>query len=113
MVTRAVTFGKSEVVQSVSSTAQKGSAKDKAQADLIAQRAELSRFEYRQAEPLRIAGEHRSIPSGLYNGLADAWNDFLNDLPSLSDFNHDQRLIALALETYHLQHAQRAEKDEK
>ena len=83
---------------------------DAAHADLVAQGNELSNFEHHLAEVLRIAGDHPWIPVSLYNDLADAWNDFLNDLPSLRRFNEDERVIALAIETYATQTRERAEK---
>jgi hypothetical protein len=76
-------------------------------------RDELPDFAHHLAEALRIAGDHPWIPVSLYNDLADAWNDFLNELPSLRRFNEDERVIALAIETYITQTAAQTEKGGK
>ena len=86
-----------------STRAQRGSAADKAHAEQVAQGAELSRFEHHLAEALRIGQSHPLVPASLYNDLADAWNDFLNEMTSRARFYEDERVIALALETYHTQ----------
>jgi hypothetical protein len=83
---------------------------DAAHAELVAHGEELSRFEHHMGETLRIANSHPWIPASLYNGLSDAWNDFLNEMPSLARFYEDERVIALAIETYQTQTRERTEK---
>jgi len=88
----------------------KGSAKDTEQAEIVTQGAALSRFEHHLAEALRIGQSHPLVPASLYNDLADAWNDFLNEMTSRARFYEDERVIALALETYATQTRERAER---
>jgi len=71
------------------------------------QGSELSQFEHHLAEALRIGQSHPWVPASLYNDLADAWNDFLNEMTSRARFYEDERVIALALEIYHTQKAEK------
>ena len=94
---------------SSSTTVRRGSRVDKAHDEQVARGNELSSFEHHLAASLRIAREHPWIPASLYNALADALNDFLNELLSLMRFYEDERVIALALETYIQQTRERAQ----
>ncbi len=73
------------------STAHAGSAKNN---------AELQNFAHHLAEALRIARYSPMIPASLYNGLANALNDFENDLPSLTGLCESEPHILLTLNTF-------------
>ncbi len=72
--------------------------------------AELTDFAHHLAEALRIARYSPMIPASLYNGLADALNDFENDLPSLTRMSESEPHILLTLNAYLEQTAEQAEK---
>lgn len=70
-----------------------------------ADRAEMHEFAGHLAAVLRIARKNPLIPSGLYNDLADGWNNYINDLPSLAEFQESATYIMLALEARERQRA--------
>jgi hypothetical protein len=59
----------------------------------------LMAFADHLAAVLKIARESDAIPASFYNDLADAWNDFINELPSVGDFQESAAYIHLALVT--------------
>ena len=79
----------------------KAAAKGKAAAE------ELDAFARHMSEVLRIARTSDFFTSRFYNGLADAWNDFLNEMPALGEFQESEEYIRLALRA---DGCQRAEK---
>jgi hypothetical protein len=58
---------------------------------------ELEAFAHHLSEALRIGRTSEAITSGLYNDLADAWNEFLNDSRILTEFQESEEYINLAL----------------
>ncbi len=71
---------------------------------------ELKDFAHHLAEALRIARYSPMIPASLYNGLANALNDFENDLPSLTRLCESEPHILLTLNAFIEQTAARREK---
>jgi len=71
---------------------------------------ELRSFAHHLAEALRIARYSPMIPASLYNGLANALNDFENDLPSLTRLCESEPHILLTLNAFIEQTAARREK---
>jgi len=71
---------------------------------------ELRSFAHHLAEALRIARYSPMIPASLYNGLANALNDFENDLPSLTRLCESEPHILLTLNAFIEQTAARTEK---
>jgi hypothetical protein len=71
---------------------------------------ELKDFAHHLAEALRIAHHSPMIPASLYNGLADALNDFENDLPSLTRMSESEPHILLTLNAFIEQTRERTEK---
>jgi hypothetical protein len=69
---------------------------------------ELDAFAHHFAEVLRIARTSEAFSVHFSNALGDAWNDFNNEMPSLTGFYHSEEYIRLALTT-----AMRQRKDEK
>ena len=61
---------------------------------------DLRDFAHYLSNALRIARYNPLIPASLYNGLADALNDFENDLPSLARVSESEPHILLTLEAY-------------
>ncbi len=52
------------------------------------------------SEAIRITNERDDLPACLYNGLCEAWNDFVNDLPSLAAYQDSEPYMVLTLDTY-------------
>jgi hypothetical protein len=73
------------------STARRASAKDN---------AELQNFAHHLAEAIRIARDNPILPARLYNGLANALNDFENDLPSLARLSESEAHILITLNAF-------------
>jgi hypothetical protein len=69
-------------------------------AALVAQGSELSHFAHHLAEAIRIARDNPILPARLYNGLANALNDFENDLPSLARVSESEPHILITLEAF-------------
>ena len=80
------------------STARTGSAKDT---------SEVKQFIHHLGEAMRIARRDPNISARLYNDLADAWNDFLNEFPSLAEFQESEAYMQLAADTYAKQIAEK------
>jgi hypothetical protein len=72
--------------------------------------ADLQDFAHHLAEALRIARYSPMIPASLYNGLANALNDFENDLPSLTRLCESEPHIILTLNAFIEQTTARVEK---
>jgi hypothetical protein len=72
--------------------------------------SELKDFAHHLSEALRIARYSPMIPASLYNGLADALNDFENDLPSLTRVSESEAHILITLNAFIEQTAARTEK---
>jgi hypothetical protein len=68
---------------------------------------DLHLFAYHFAAALQLARYSPALSTVLYEGMADAWNNFQNDMPSLSDFSAQPEFIRLALETDREQRAAR------
>jgi hypothetical protein len=68
---------------------------------------DLHLFDYHFAAALHLARYSPAISAVLYEGMADAWNNFQNDMPSLADFSAQPEFIRLALETDREQRAAR------
>ncbi len=71
---------------------------------------ELRSFAHHLAEAIRIARYSPMIPASLYNGLANALNDFENDLPSLTRLCESEPHILLTLNAFIEQTAAQTEK---
>jgi hypothetical protein len=62
--------------------------------------AELDTFAEHFAVVLTLARESDAIPSSFHNDLTEAWNEFLNRLPSLDRLHSSPAFVKLALQNY-------------
>lgn len=62
---------------------------------------------HHMAEVLRIARESDDIPSGFYNDISEAWQEFVNRMPLLVRFWESEEYVRLALEFNARQRAER------
>jgi hypothetical protein len=51
------------------------------------------------SEAIRIVNESDDLPASLCRDLSEAWNNFINDLPSLIAFQDSEHYMVSALET--------------
>jgi hypothetical protein len=65
-----------------------------------AQPSDIEQFAHHLAEAIRIARYSEAPIGSLYNDLAGAWNDFENEMPSLSAVSESEAYINLALNMY-------------
>jgi hypothetical protein len=73
-------------------------------------RDELKQFAHHLAEAIRIARDNPILPARLYNGLANALNDFENDLPSLARVSESEAHIRLTIDAFIEQTTEQTEK---
>jgi len=71
---------------------------------------ELKDFAHHLAEAIRIARDNPILPARLYNGLANALNDFENDLPSLARVSESEAHIILTIDAFIEQTTEQTEK---
>lgn len=79
-------------------TTKKGSTKKRADKEREAE--ELGVFAHHLSEVLRIARAHPYITSRFYNDLADAWNNFTNEVLSKSNAWESEDYIRLMLDAH-------------